>query len=257
MAAVESWGINHIDTAASYGSSEDRLQPWLANHRDGVFLATKTGERSGAAARAELERSLERLGVGSVDLIQLHNLVEPDGWDTAFAPGGAVEAMAQARDEGLTRHVGVTGHGVPIAGMHLRSLERFDFASVLLPINFVMMDNPIYRDDVERLLEVCADRSVAVQTIKSIARGLWSDGNTGRFSWYDPLTDPEPIGRAVRYVLSHPQMFLNTTSDARLLPLVVDAARGDLSAPSAGEMRADVEAEGITPLFVDGEPSPI
>ena len=257
MASVAEWGINHIDTAASYGASEDRLKPWLATHRKRVFLATKTGERTGAAARAELERSLERMGVDSVDLIQLHNLVDPEEWQTAFAPGGAVEGLARARDEGLARNIGVTGHGVPIAGMHLRSLERFDFASVLLPINFVMMDNPVYRSDVVRLLDVCAARSVAVQTIKSIARGAWADGNTNRFSWYDPLTDPQPIGRAVRYVLSHPQMFLNTTSDARLLPMVVDAARGDLAAPTAAEMRADVEAEGITPLFVDDEPAPV
>jgi aryl-alcohol dehydrogenase-like predicted oxidoreductase len=257
MASVAGWGINHIDTAASYGESEDRLKPWLATHRHDVFLATKTGERTGPAARAELERSLERMGVDSVDLIQLHNLVDPEGWKTAFDPGGAVEALARARDEGLTRDIGVTGHGVTIAGMHLRSLERFDFASVLLPINFVMMDNSAYRSDVDRLLDVCAARSVAVQTIKSIARGAWADGNTNRFSWYDPLTDPEPIGRAVRYVLSHPQMFLNTTSDARLLPMVIDAAGGDLSSPTAAEMRVDVEAEGITPLFVDGEPAPI
>ena len=257
MRSVADWGINHIDTAASYGASEDRLQPWLSTHRDEVFLATKTGERRGGDARAELERSLERLGVSSVDLIQLHNLVEPDGWETAFAPGGAVEALVRAREEGLVGDIGVTGHGVTIAAMHLRSLERFDFASVLLPINFAMMDNPAYRRDVERLLDVCAQRSVAVQTIKSIARGQWADGDTNRFSWYDPLTDPEPIGRAVRYVLSHPQMFLNTTSDARLLPMVVDAAVGDLSAPTADEMRADVVAEGITPLFVDGQPLPI
>jgi aryl-alcohol dehydrogenase-like predicted oxidoreductase len=257
LASVAQWGINHIDTAASYGAAEDRLQPWLATNRASVFLATKTGERSGTAARAELERSLERMDVDSVDLIQLHNLIDPDEWETAFARGGAVEALARARDEGLARHIGVTGHGVPIAGMHLRSLERFDFASVLLPINFVMMDNPTYRSDVERLLDVCAARSVAVQTIKSIARGAWADGNTDRFSWYDPLTDPEPIARAVRYVLAHPQMFLNTTSDARLLPMVVDAAEGDLSAPSADEMRADVAAEGITPLFVDDEPATI
>lgn len=257
MAAVAEWGINHIDTAASYGASEDRLKPWLADNRSSVFLATKTGERGGAAARAQLEQSLERMGVGQVDLIQLHNLVDPDEWDTAFAPGGAVEALAAARDEGLTKHVGVTGHGVPIAGMHLRSLERFDFDSVLLPINFVMLDNPAYRTDVERLLEVCADGRVAVQTIKSIARGAWADGNTDRFSWYDPLTDPEPITRAVRYVLGHEQMFLNTTSDARLLPMIIDAARGDLTSPSHDEMRADIAAEGITPLFVDDEPAAV
>ncbi len=253
MASVVEWGINHIDTAASYGASEDRLKPFLAEHRASVFLATKTGERNGAAARAELERSLERMGVDQVDLIQLHNLVDPDGWETAFAAGGAVEALAAARDEGLVKDIGVTGHGVPIAGMHLRSLERFDFASVLLPINFVMLDNPVYRTDVERLLDVCAERNVAVQTIKSIARGAWADGNTARFSWYDPLTDPEPIARAVRYILSQPQMFLNTTSDARLIPMIIDAANGDLSAPSDDEMRDDIDAEGITPLFVDGE----
>ncbi len=249
LADVSRWGINHIDTAASYGESEDRLKPWLATHRDDVFLATKTGERHGAAARASLERSLERMGVDRVDLIQLHNLVEDDEWETAFAPGGAVEALAAARDEGLVGHVGVTGHGLRIAGMHLRSLERFDFASVLLPVNFVLLDDPGYRADVERLLEVCAERRVAVQTIKAIARGRWADGATARFSWYDPLTEPGPIGRAVRYVLANEQLFLNTTSDARLLPMVVDAAGGDLSAPTVDELRADVATEGITPLF--------
>jgi aryl-alcohol dehydrogenase-like predicted oxidoreductase len=249
LAKVSEWGINHIDTAASYGASEDRLQGWLGDHRNEVFLATKTGERRGDAARAELERSLERMAVDHVDLIQLHNLVEDDEWETAFAPGGAVEALAAARDEGLVSHIGVTGHGLRIAGMHLRSLERFDFASVLLPVNFVLLDNPTYRSDVEELLTLCAERGVAVQTIKSIARGRWGDGATAHFSWYDPLTDPSAIARAVRFVLAHPQMFLNTTSDARLLPMVVAAAEGELSAPSDGEMRADVVDHGITPLF--------
>ena len=192
------------------------------------------------------------MDVDHVDLVQLHNLVEDDEFDTVFAPGGAVEALSAARDEGLVSHIGVTGHGLRIAGMHLRSLERFDFASVLLPVNFVLLDNPAYRADVEELLAVCADRDVAVQTIKSIARGRWSDGTTAHFSWYDPLTDPAAIARAVRFVLAQPQLFLNTTSDARLLPLIVDAANGDLSAPSADEMRADVAEQQITPLF-DGD----
>jgi aryl-alcohol dehydrogenase-like predicted oxidoreductase len=252
LAQIAGWGINHIDTAASYGASEDRLQSWLADHRGEVFLATKTGERSGAAARAELERSLERMAVEHVDLIQLHNLVEPDEWDAAFAPGGAVEALAIARDEGLVRNIGVTGHGLRIAGMHRRSLERFEFASVLLPLNFVLLDDPGYRRDVEDLLELCAEREVAVQTIKSIARGRWADAAAPHFSWYDPLTDPAAIDRAVRFVLANPQLFLNTTSDARLLPLIVDAATGSLTAPTADEMRADVVAEDITPLFDGG-----
>ncbi len=249
MAKVGEWGINHIDTAAGYGASEDRLQPWLAEHRDEVFLATKTGERTGPAARAGLERSLERMAVDRVDLIQLHNLVEPEEFEEAFAPGGAVEALAAARDEGLVGHIGVTGHGLRIPGMHVRSLERFDFASVLFPVNFILLDNPAYRSDVEELLGVCAERNVAVQTIKSIARGRWTDATTAHFSWYDPLTDPVAIGRAVRFVLSNPQLFLNTTSDARLLPSVVEAASGDLTRPTDDEMRADIAAEGITPLF--------
>jgi aryl-alcohol dehydrogenase-like predicted oxidoreductase len=249
LATIAEWGINHVDTAASYGASEDRLQSWLAEHRQGVFLATKTGERHGVDARAELERSLARMGVDHVDLIQLHNLVEDDEFEAVFAPGGAVEALAAARDEGLVSHIGVTGHGLRIPGMHLRSLERFDFASVLFPVNFVLIDNPAYRADVEDLLAVCAEREVAVQTIKSIARGRWGDETAPHFSWYEPLTDSLAISRAVRFVLSHPRMFLNTTSDARLLGPVVEAATGDLSAPSADEMRADALAYGITPLF--------
>ena len=134
LAEVHAWGINHIDTAASYGASEDRLQPWLADHRHEVFLATKTGERHGDAARAELERSLQRMAVDHVDLVQLHNLVEPDEWDVAHGPGGAVEALARARDEGLVRHIGVTGHGLRIAEMHLRSLDRFPFDSRAVPL---------------------------------------------------------------------------------------------------------------------------
>ncbi len=246
---VRELGIDHIDTAASYGASEDRLRPWLARHRDEVFLATKTGERQGAAARAELERSLERMGVDHVDLVQLHNLVEEDEFATAFAPGGAVEALAAARDEGLARHVGVTGHGLRIAGMHLRSLERFDFASVLLPVNFVLLELPDYRADVERLLAVCAERQVAVQAIKAIARRRWPQPPAQGFSWYEPVTDPAAIGRSVRFVLSHPQLFLNTSSDARLLEAQVRAAEGDLSRPSDDELRADVEQYDVTPLF--------
>jgi aryl-alcohol dehydrogenase-like predicted oxidoreductase len=251
---IRARGINHIDTAASYGASEDRLKPWLATHRSEVFLATKTGERSGLAARAELERSLIRMGVGQVDLIQLHNLVEPDEWDAAFAPAGAVAAMAAARDEGLVRFIGVTGHGVRIAGMHLRSLERFPFDSVLLPYNPSMLDRPDYHSDVQRLLALCADQQVAVQTIKAIARRRWAPEQAGpRFSWYEPLDDPAAIARAARFVLSNPQVFLNTTSDARKLPAVLDAASGPLDRPSDAELAADVAEFGITALFDAGD----
>src|SRR3954447_15115464 len=170
VGVLEKFGVNHIDVAAGYGDAELRLAPWLATRRADFFLATKTHDRDGAGARASLERSLDRMGIDSVDLIQLHNLVEEDEWATAHAAGGAVEALAQARDEGLTRFIGITGHGLRIASMHLRSLEQFDFDSVLLPYNFVLMQEDSYRRDVDGLLEACGDRNVAVQTIKSIAR---------------------------------------------------------------------------------------
>jgi len=249
MALVQSEGINHIDTARGYGDSELRLAPWLAANRAKVFLATKTGERAGSAARAQLEDSLERMRVDSVDLIQLHNLVEPEEWEIAFAAGGAVEALAKARDEGLCRFIGVTGHGLRIPSMHLRSLHAFDFDSVLFPYNFVLLERPDYRADVEALIELCAARDVAMQTIKSIARGRWSGSGEGRFSWYEPLRDAEPIGRAVRYVLGNEGLFLNTSSDVSLLPAILAAAAGDLTAPTADELRADIDTYGITSLF--------
>jgi len=247
-------GVNHYDTAHSYGRAEDVMQPWLAEHRASIFLATKTGERTGDAARAGLEDSLRRMGVDRVELIQLHNLVEVDEWETAFRPGGAVEALAAARDEGLVDWIGVTGHGVRIPSMHVRSLAEFDFDSVLFPFNHTMLANPAYRSDVEELLAVCADRNVAVQTIKSIAKGRWSvDYDGPRFSWYEPLTDHGAIGRAVRNVLSREQLFLNSTSDANLLPAVLETAAGDLTAPSVDQLDADVADFDMTPLFDGAE----
>jgi len=246
----DEYGINHLDVAASYGDAELRLAPLLSTRRDDYFLATKTGERSGPAARAELEASLERLGVSQVDLIQLHNLVEPDEWEVAHAPGGALEALVQARDEGLTRFIGVTGHGTRIPGMHLRSLERFDYDTVLFPYNFALLANPAYRADVEALLDVCAERDVAVQTIKSVARRRWTEESDRHQSWYEPLRNPSPIHHAVAWVLGRPQLFLNSSSDSSVLRTILDGALADpLVAPSDAEMAADVAAEGIEPLF--------
>lgn len=251
LAQVLASGINHIDTAASYGDSELRLTSFLQDHRSEMFLATKTGNRTASGARAELERSLDRLGVDHVDLIQLHNLVEDDEWAVAHGPGGVVEAMARARDEGLVRHIGVTGHGVRIPGMHLRSLREFPFDSVLFPYNYALLANPAYRTDAEALIAECESQNVAMQTIKAVARRRWQVDQAKKFSWYEPLSDASAIARAVRYVLSQPNLYLNTSSDARLLPLIVEAATSTNwnIAPTAAELDSDIAEHGITALF--------
>lgn len=250
------FGVNHIDTAAAYGDSELRIAPWMINHRADFFLATKTGDRTGPGARASLERSLQRLGVDQVDLIQLHNLVEEEEWATAHGHGGAVEALAKAREEGLVRFIGVTGHGLRIPRMHLRSLERFDFDSVLFPYNYALLQNPDYRADVEALLEVCAAGNVATQSIKSMARRRWEDSDSDSHqphrSWYEPIDDGDPVGRAVRFVLGQPQLFLNSSSDTRLLRSTLEAAAAGGPVPTDEEMQADMAAMGMAPIF-DGD----
>jgi len=251
------YGVNHIDTAAGYGDSELRVGSWMAEHRKDFFLATKTGERDSAGARESLHRSLERLRVDSIDLIQLHNLVDESEWERALGPGGALEALIAARDEGLVRFIGVTGHGTRVAAMHQRSLERFDFDSVLLPYNFAMLSQPAYAADFSALMQTCGERHVAVQTIKAVARRRWRDEDKSpRYSWYEPLRDPGAIGRAVRFVLSQEGIFLNSSSDATLLPTILEAAReaGNLERIAAGEpeVRADAERYGVEALFVPG-----
>jgi aryl-alcohol dehydrogenase-like predicted oxidoreductase len=249
-------GVNHIDTAAMYGDAELRIAPWLKAHPDTFFLATKTHARDGDGARASLENSLTRMGVDRVDLIQLHNLVEPEEWETAHAPGGALEALVQARDEGLTRFIGVTGHGLRIAGMHLRSLERFDYDSVLFPYNFTLLQDSGYRADVGQLLAVCAERNVATQTIKSIARRRWMGERAPgerRQSWYEPLTDADAIGRAVRYVLGQPRLFIDSSSAIDQLTHVLAAAEAAASAPPDTDLAGDVSSFDMSPLFDGAE----
>src|SRR5438067_11386723 len=186
-------GVNHIDTAASYGDAELRIAPWLKRNPGSFFVATKTGARRAAEAREELHRSLDRLGVDHVDLWQLHNLADPIDWDTALSPGGVIEAAVEARDQGLVRFIGVTGHGAQIAANHRRSLERFDFDSVLLPYNRITMRLPYYAENFEALLATCRERNVAVQTIKSIARQPWLGRPRTRTTWYEPLEAQEDI----------------------------------------------------------------
>lgn len=243
------YGVNHIDTAARYGDSELRIGPWMARHRQDFFLATKTGQRTYTQAREDIHRSLERLRVDSVDLIQLHALYHPDEWEVALGPGGALEAAVEAREQGLVRFIGVTGHGWTIAAMHKRSLERFDFDAVLLPYNYVMAQNERYHNDFEALVRLCEERNVAVQTIKSLARGPWATTAKQRNTWYQPLEDQEDIDRAVHWVIGRPHIFLNTAGDIHLLPKVLEAARRFASRPGDDDMTAMLDAQHMTSLF--------
>ena len=243
------YGINHIDTAASYGEAELRIGPWMDRHRDTFFLATKTGERTYQQARDGFHRSLERLRVERVEMLQLHNLVEADEWEVAMGPGGALEAAVEAREQGLVRFIGVTGHGTVAPAMHMRSLERFDFDAVLLPYNYLMMQNPQYLADFEALVAICQERNVAVQTIKSIARGPWGDKEQTRRTWYDPLEDQAAIDRAVHWVLDRQGLFLNTVGETQLLSKVLAAASRFQSAPSEEQMEEESATQSMTPLF--------
>jgi aryl-alcohol dehydrogenase-like predicted oxidoreductase len=242
-------GINHIDTAASYGDAELRLAPWMREHRDRFFLATKTGERSYAAAREEIRRSLERLAVESVDLIQLHCLVHPAEWDLALSEDGALRAAVEAREEGLARFIGVTGHGLTVAEMHSRSLERFAFDSVLLPYSHVIVQDAQYARDFERVLATCRERNVAVQTIKGIARGPWGSSEHSAATWYEPLVEQAHIDLAVHWVLGEPGVFLNSAGDLEILPRVLDAAERFASRPGEAEMAQLLSEKRLSSLF--------
>jgi len=244
-------GVNHIDTAPSYGEAELRIGPWMAEHRDRFFLATKTDKWLYGAARDQIRRSLERLRVDHVDLIQLHHLIDPAEWEIAMGPGGALEAIVEAREQGLARFVGVTGHGLSAPAMHRRSLERFDFDSVLLPYNFVTMSMPHYGDDYEALYALCRERSVAVQAIKGLLRRPWAEGaEHTRTTWYQPLEGQAAIDTAVGWVLQRPGIFLITPSDMDLLPRVLDAASRFETGPNEQQMRALLADQEMRSLFV-------
>ena len=250
MELLLDYGVNHIDTAASYGDAELLLGPWLEKHRDRFFLATKTNEREYDTAKAQIQLSLERMRVDHIDLIQFHNLGHPDDWDTAMGENGALEAAKEARDQGLAKHIGVTGHGLKIAAFHNRSLQAFDFDSILLPWNIQMKQNPQYASDFDRVVALARKRGIAVQTIKSLVRGPWATTPKTRSTWYQPLENQPDIDRAVHWILAQGDLFLNTAGDINLLPKVLDAAsRFNGQGPSDEEMAAMVAEQSMTPLF--------
>jgi aryl-alcohol dehydrogenase-like predicted oxidoreductase len=242
-------GVNHVDTAASYGRSQELLGDWIRRHGRPFFLATKTEQRTKEAAYEEIRRSLDLLHVSQVDLIQLHALHEESDWTTAFGPGGVIEAVIHAREEGLVRFIGVTGHGVLVPEFHLRSLSQFDFDSVLLPYSYVMMQNTQYAQGFNKVMGVCKERNIAVQTIKGVTHSPWNDMQPNRTTWYRPLEDQADIDLAVHWVLGNPQTFLNTAGDIHILPRILDAAQRFEARPSDQQMQDLADRLKMEPLF--------
>ncbi len=249
MEALFEYGVNHIDTAASYGDSELHLGPWIEKYRRNFFLASKTGERTYESARESILRSLERLRTDHLDLIQLHAVVEDDEWETATGPGGALDAAIEAREEGLVQYIGITSHTLHAPAIHLKSLERFDFDSVLLPYNYMLMQNPAYAADFTALIEICDRKNVAVQLIKTLQRRPWGDQAHFASTWYEPFTEPPAIDLAVRYALGRAGTFLNTPGDVSLLPKVLEAASRFDKAPAEAEMEQLVKDQAAQPLW--------
>lgn len=244
------YGVNHIDTASGYGDSELRIAKWLKQEPGRFFLATKGDKRDEQGAREEIHRSLDRLGVDHVDLWQIHSIADPIEWDQALSPGGALDAALTAREEGLLKFIGITGHGTQIAATLRRSLDRFDFDSVLLPYNFLTMKNAYYRENFDALYATCRQRNIAVQTIKSIARRPWMERDHTRTTWYQPLEAPDDIDLAVWWALARPGVFVNSVGDVDLLPLVLDAAKRFRDRPDDGQMEDLYARENAEPLFV-------
>ena len=249
LAKLLEHGINHIDTARSYGESELRIGPWMAAHRDDFFLATKTGQRTYEGAKREIHESLERLQVSHLDLIQLHNLVDPVEWQTAINDGGALQAVMEAKAEGKARFIGVTGHGLSVARLHLQSLEAFPFDAVLLPWNYVLSKEEQYSQDFKRLWSVCEERGIAVQTIKGLTRRPWGDLNKNRTTWYQPFEEQADIDAAVSWILGQPNLFLNSAGDPDLLSAVLDAASRFTTKPDESVMESVMREREMATIF--------
>jgi aryl-alcohol dehydrogenase-like predicted oxidoreductase len=250
MQLVVEHGVNHIDVAPSYGKAEERLGPLLQHVRDRFFIGCKTMERTREGAASEMAQSLKRLRIDAFDLYQIHAITSMAELDQVTAPGGALEAIQQARTDGLTRYIGITGHGVDSPAIFCEALERFDFDSVLFPLNYVQFANPVYRRNSETLLKLCQARDVGVMVIKSITRGPWGQQPQNYTTWYQPFDDLEKIQPAVNFALSQPVTGICTAGDTRILPLVLQACE-DFTHLGPEDQEGLVEAgKSLEPLFV-------
>jgi len=243
-------GINHIDVAPSYGQAEQRLGPWIRRERERFFLGCKTMERTYEGAWSELRQSLKRLQCESFDLYQLHAVTSFEELEAVTAPGGALEALVEAKRAGLIRHIGITGHGVEAPAIYLEALQRFDFDSVMFPLNFVQAGNASYYQNATELIRQCRAKDVGMLVIKSIAQGPWGEKEKTHTTWYEPLSGLDEIQKAINFVLSHDVTGVCTAGDISVLPLVLKAC--EKSAPLSLEEREQLIEAGrpYQPLFI-------
>jgi aryl-alcohol dehydrogenase-like predicted oxidoreductase len=242
-------GGNHIDIAPSYGNAEALIGPWMPQIRKQMFLGCKTTKRSKEDAADEMRQSLKRLQVDAFDLYQAHAVTSMEELDLVTRPGGALEAMVAARQAGLTRYLGITGHGYDAPAVFLEALRRFDFDSVLFPINFVQYADPIYRKNAEALVAECRKRNVGTMIIKSVCKAPWGDRTRAFHTWYEPFNDMEMIQPAVNFVLSQDITGLCTTGDYRVLPKILQACEDFKPMPPAEQEALISRAGEFSPLF--------
>ena len=249
MELLVRYEVNHIDTAASYGDAELRLGPWMAHHRSDFFLASKTGDRTYQEAKASIHRSLERLQTDHLDLIQLHAVIEDDEWELALGPGGALEAAIEAKQQGLVNFIGITSHSLVAPRIHLRSLIKFNFDSILLPYNFMLMQDPIYAADFETVFALAMKKNVAVQLIKTAQRRPWNDRPHHAATWYEPFTDQRSIDLAIHWAMGRKGAFINTAGDIGVLPRILEAASHFDLAPDNEQMERMIRSQAAEPLW--------
>ena len=249
MEQVIEAGINHIDIAPSYGQAELRVGPWMPRERSRFFLGCKTMERTKQGAWDEMQRSLKLLQTESFDLFQAHAITTMEELDSVTMKGGALEAFVEARERGLTKYIGITGHGADAPKIYLEALRRFDFDSILFPLNFVQMANPEYKKFADELIATCKAKDVGTMVIKSITKGPWGDREHTATTWYEPFDKMDEIQRAVNFALSHEVTGLCTAGDTRILPLVLKACQ-DFKPMSSSEMAEMIQsAQKYEPLF--------
>ncbi len=249
MEQVLAAGINHIDVAPSYGMAEERIGPWIQRERERFFLGCKTMERTREGSWNEMLSSLHRLKTETFDLYQIHAVTSMVELDQAMMKGGVMDTLVKAKEQGLTKYLGITGHGLESPKIFMEAIRRFDFDSILFPVNYALYARPDYREGAGELLAACKERNIGVMAIKSVARGPWKDQEKTHTTWYQPFDEAEQIRQAVHFVLSQDVTGICTAGDTKILPLVLQTCENFTPMPAAEQEQLIRQAAGFEMIF--------